>query len=447
MPRTNTSSIALVEPGDPQTDTFNSSGGRTTWVGRLSAVFGDDAGVLQDQSFQLLFLANVLPPLGAALLSPVLNSLTEPLGATTANVGLMMSAFTAPPILMIPVVGVVADRYGRRPVIIAGLVLFGAAGTAIALTDSFRTALGLRMLQGVGFAGLTPVIITSIGDLYTGTEEATAQGLRFTGSGLSQTVSPLVAGVLVGFAWQYPFLVYAIAFPIALVVYRWFEEPVDPDATESTDRSVREQLAALGGLVAHRRAWGMVVARGMPNTVWLGFLTYNSIVVVDLLDGTPTQAGLLAALASVSYALAATQVGRISAWFDSRFYPLVGMNVAMAGGIAIVFLAGSLQVALLGAIVMGAGFGLSISLYRTIITNLAPASLRGGLVSLAEGGGRLTSTLTPIVMGGAIAIASRTLGYGPAVRAVGVGVGVFAGGLAIASLVVVRTAPAIETPE
>ena len=414
-------------------------------MGLSSAVFGDDAAVLSDQSFQLLFLANVLPPLGAALLSPVLNSLTGPLGATTANIGLMMSAFTAPPILLIPVVGVIADRYGRRPVIIAGLLVFGAAGTAIAFTESFRIALVLRMLQGVGFAGLTPVIITSIGDLYSGTAEATAQGLRFTGSGLSQTASPLLAGVLVTFAWQYPFLVYAIAFPVAVVIYVWFEEPVDAEAAADDDgRSVRAQLAELRELVAHRRAWGMVVARGMPNTVWLGFLTYNSIVVTDLLGGTPTEAGVLAALGSISYALSATQVGRISAFFDSRFYPLVGMNVAMGGGLALVFLADTLQLALLGAVVMGVGFGLSISIYRTIITNLAPPSLRGGLVSLAEGGGRFTSTLTPIVMGAGIAVASSTLGYEPAVRAVGVAVGVVAAGIAIAALVVVHTAPEIR---
>jgi MFS family permease len=414
-------------------------------VGVSSAVFGDDAAILRDQSFQLLFLANLLPPLGTALLSPVLNSLIGPLGATTANVGLMMSAFTAPPILLIPVVGVVADRYGRRPVIIAGLLVFGAAGTAIAFTESFRVALVLRMLQGVGFAGLTPVIITSIGDLYSGTAEATAQGLRFTGSGLSQTVSPLLAGVLVGIAWQYPFLVYAIAFPVAVVIYGWFEEPVDAAAeTDGADRTVRAQLGELRELVAHRRAWGMVVARGMPNTVWLGFLTYNSIVVTDLLGGTPTQAGLLAALGSISYALSATQVGRISAFFDSRFYPLVAMNVAMGAGLALVFLGDTFVLALGGAVVMGAGFGLSISLYRTIITNLAPPSLRGGFVSLAEGGGRLTSTLTPIVMGAGIGVASTTIGYEPAVRAVGVAVGVVAAGLAIAALAVVHTAPEIQ---
>lgn len=91
------------------------------------------------------------------------------------------------------------------------------------------------MLQGISFAALTPIIVTSIGDLYAGTKEATAQGLRFTGSGISQTVFPLGAGVLVGVAWQYPFLLYAIAFPIAAVIYVWFQEPVDPDAAGETD--------------------------------------------------------------------------------------------------------------------------------------------------------------------------------------------------------------------
>lgn len=418
-------------------------------MGLPSSVLGDDAEVLRERPFQLLFLSNMLPPLGSALLSPVLNSLIEPFGATPANIGLMMSAFTAPPILVIPVVGVIADRYGRRPVMITGLLVFGAAGTAIALTTDFRVALGLRMIQGIGFAALTPVIITSIGDLYTDTKEATAQGLRFTGSGLSQTAFPLLAAVLVGFAWQYPFLMYALAFPIAAVIYRWFEEPVDPEATAATDEDdgMRTQLAALYGLVSHRRAWGMVVARGMPNVVWLGFLTYNSIVVTDVLGGTPTDAGILAALGSLSYATAATQAGRISALFDSRLYPLVVMNVAMAGGMAIVFLANSLPTAYFGVVVMGAGFGLSLSLYRSIITNLAPPSLRGGYVSLAEGVGRFTSTMAPIVMGAAIAVATQWLGFQASVRAVGVGIGALTSTVAILALVVVRTAPAIDVTD
>ncbi len=410
----------------------------------FASLVGENAEVLEERSFQLLLLANVMPPLGSALMSPVLDSLLDPFGASAANIGLMMSAFTAPAIVMIPIAGVIADRYGRRPVILVGLLLFGVAGTAIALTTSFRVALALRFLQGIGFAALTPIIITSIGDLYTGPKEATAQGLRFTGSGLAQTVFPLAAGVMVVMAWQYPFFLYALAFPIAAVIYRYFEEPVASETTDTDDRPLSEQLENLWALVSQRRAAAMVVARGTPNIVWIGFLTYNSIIVVELMDGTPAQAGVLAALGSLSYAISATQAGRITATFDSRLYPLVAMNVALAGGISVVFLTGSLWLAYLGISMMGIGFGVLLSLYRSIITNMAPPSLRGGLVSLGEGMGRVTSTATPIAMGIGIAVSTPYVGFGASVQLVGIVTSLLAAAVGIACLLVLSAAPPIR---
>lgn len=409
-----------------------------------SSIAGADSEIVRERPFQLLLLINVLPPLGTALLSPVLGSLVEPLGATTANIGLMMSAFTAPSILVIPVAGVLSDRHGRRPVLIFGLLWFGLAGTAIALVSTFRAALVLRAIQGIGFAALTPIIITSLGDLYTGTKEATAQGLRFTGSGLSQTIFPLAAGVLVGAAWQYPFLLYAVAFPIAAVVYVQFEEPIEETADEESDAGIRAQLGDLRALVAHRRAWTMVVARGAANLAWFGFLTYNSILVVNVLGYTPAEAGVLAALASLTYALAATQAGRISALFDDRLYPLIATNLSMGAGLALVFLARSLAVAAVGVVFMGIGFGLVLSIYRSVITTLPPPDLRGGLVSLSEGSGRAAATMTPILMGVAVAVATSVLGFETAVRAVGVGTGVVSAGVGIACLLLMSASPPIR---
>lgn len=409
-----------------------------------SSIAGGDTVIVGERPFRLLLLINVLPPLGTALLSPVLGSLVEPLGASTANVGLLMSAFTAPAIFVIPIAGVVSDRYGRRPVLIFGLLWFGLTGTAIALVSSFEAALMLRLLQGIGFAALTPIIITSLGDLYTGTKEATAQGLRFTGSGLSQTVFPLAAGVLVGMAWQYPFLLYAIAFPIAAIVYVWFEEPVETTASDESEARLRAQLADLRTLVAHRRAWTMIVARGSANLAWFGFLTYNSILVVNVLGSTPTYAGLLAALASLTYALAATQAGRIADLFDDRLYPLLALNVSMGGGLVLVFLAPSLPVAAVGVLLMGVGFGLVLSIYRSVITTLAPPDLRGGLVSLSEGSGRAAATMTPILMGGAIAVTMTQLGFVAAVRAVGIGTGLLGAGTGIVCLLAMSAAPPIR---
>ena len=410
----------------------------------LSSLIGNGAKVLQERPFQLLFLSNILPPLGTALLSPVLGSLVEPLGTTTANVGLVMSAFTAPAIIGIPIVGIAADRFGRRPVIILGLLCFGATGSAIALTTNFRVVLLLRICQGIGFAALTPIIITSIGDLYTGTKEVTAQGLRFTGSGISQTVFPIGAGIIAGAAWQYPFLLYAVAFPVAAIVYLYFEEPARSEAENPNEKSVSYQLQKLRRLVTQRRAWTTVIARGTPNIVWIGFLTYNSILVTDVLGGTTTEAGLLAALGSLSYATAATQAGRVSNHFSNQVYLLVGMHISMAAGLGIVFIAWRLAVALLGVTIMGIGFGLSLSLYRSMITELAPSSSRGGLVSLAESGGRLTSTVTPIMMGTAIAVLTSWLGFAASVRVVGVSIGLLASTIGVIALLLASLSTPIQ---
>ena len=412
----------------------------------LRWIVGDDAEILGERQFQLLLLMNVMAPLGSALLSPVLESLIDPFGVSAANIGLMISAFTAPAIVMIPITGMLADRYGRRPVLIFGLLCFGGAGTAIALTTDFTIALLLRLLQGVGFASLSPIIITSIGDLYEGTKEATAQGLRFTGSGVVQTVFPLAAGVLVVLAWQYPFLLHLIAFPIAIAVYIWFEEPVDSAATESDDRDVREQLRNVWALATQRRAAAMLAARGTPNVVWIGFLTYNSILIVEVMGGTPAQAGALAAFGSISYATSASQAGRITARFESRLYPLIAMNVALAAGTSVVFLAPSVWVAYAGIVLMGVGFGVLLSIYRSIVTDLAPPALRGGLVGIAESMGRVTSTLTPIVMGGGIALATPRLGFATAVQAVGVSTGVLTAAIGIVCLFVLSSAPPIRSP-
>jgi MFS family permease len=422
----------------------------------LQSLFGDDAAILRERDFRLLLLANVLPVLGSSLLSPVLNSLIEPFGTSPADVGLMISVFTAPGIVIIPVTGVLADRYGRKPVLVTALVVFGSAGSAIAVATEFRVALGLRLLQGVGFAGISPIIITSIGDLYAGAKEATGQGLRFTVSGLSATVFPPISGALVVIAWQYPFLLYAMALPVAAAVYLWFDEPAPPDVTDATGTAggtdgadttrtagANPYVRTLFRLVRRPRVLSMVLARGLPNVVWIGFVTYNSLITVRLMDGTPGQAGLLVAVGSLVFAIAGSQAGRITALFGSRLYPLVGANVCIGLGFVVVLLAPGIAVATGGIAVAGIGFGLTLSLYRSIITGLAPDDLRAGLVSIAEAVGRLTNTLTPIAMGGVIAVATPRVGFAPALRLAGVGVAVVGAVGGILCLLVANAAPPV----
>jgi len=413
----------------------------------VKSLFGDESDILTERNFQLLLVANIFSPLGVVVVSPILDSLIEPFGTTPADIGLMMSVYTAPAILLIPVVGVLADRYGRKPVLITAMCLYGTAGSLIALTTDFKIVLGLRLLQGIGFGGLTPIIITSIGDIYEGDREATGQGIRFTGSGISSTIFPLIAGGLVILAWQLPFLLFGVAIPVALVLFLWLNEPMNAATEEDDDSkegvvtdggSMGVQLRALYSLVEQRRVFAMVIARGLPMLIWIGFLTYSSIVVVRVQGGTSTQAGIIVALASIAYAAAASQAGRITTRFDSRFYPLVGANACFGIGFVVFVVAPILPLAGFGVLLLGTGFGVLLSLYRSIITGLADELLRGGLVSLAEAFGRVTSTLAPIIMGGIIALTSPHVALGSAIQIAGITVAATTTLSGVACLVVAR---------
>lgn len=412
----------------------------------LKRLFGDDADVLHRRDFQILLLANVTGPLGTALISPILDSLIEPFSATPATIGLVISFFTAPAIVMIPLVGVLADRYGRKPVLVTSILGYGLAGTLIVFTTDFRVVLGLRFLQGIAYAGLTPIIVTSIGDIYDGSLEATAQGLRFTGSGLTQAAVPLLSGTLVTLAWYYPFLFYALAFPIAVVCIAWFDEPRTRDDPVTSNEATTDgsQPNRLRSLLRQPHVLALIIARGLPVVIWIGFLTYNSIIVVRLFDGAPTQAGTLVTIASIAYAVAASQAGRISDGFNNRFIPLVGANVCLGVGFVTFFLAPTIFVAALGIIITGFGFGVSLSLYRSLFTGITTESLRGGLVGIGESIGRVAATVTPLYFGAVITVASSRIGTGPALQLAGVVSAIFVSGGSILCLIVLYSGLSIE---
>jgi len=187
-----------------------------------------------------------------------------------------------------------------------------------------------------------------------------------------------------------------------------------------------------------------LLARGIVVLPFIGFLTYNSIVVSRLQGGTPGQAGLLVALFSVVYAVAATQAGRVRAAADRPTLPLVGANLLVGGGLAGFALAPSVPVAGLAVAAMGVGVGLTFSLYRTIITGLAPTSLRGGLVSVGESGGRVVATATPLAIGAALSLAAPVVGSAAALRWTVVAAGLLAAGIGVGGVVVARFAPRVS---
>ncbi len=367
----------------------------------LKNLLGSEGDILSDRSLQLLLLANMVYPMGTTMISPILESLLLPLSTTPAAIGLLMTAFFAPLMLLSPIAGGLTDVYGRKPLLIAGLLIFGISGLFMTFSTSFLLTLSLRFLQGIGGACILPVVVTSLGDLYTGSASATAQGLRSTSHGLSGALFPVFSGFLVLIAWNYPFLLYAVPIPIALIIYLFLEEPsTSRSQGQSQDRiSLRTIVQKIPELLLYPRLFAAVLGMFVTSFVFTAYVTYSSLIIVLGISGSAGQAGILVSLFAFTSAVAASQSGRVYSYFTKLIYPFSILSAIIGGGLIVVALSQSIFHMAIGAFCIGLGFGLLFSLWRVLIIEFAPESFRGILISFGETAKGAGATLAPVIMG------------------------------------------------
>lgn len=110
-----------------------------------------------------------------------------------------------------------AKRIGMKKTIILGLLLAGIGGIIPVFTATFQTVLISRVILGAGLGLYNSLAVTYLSSLYSGNTRATLLGIRNSMEALGQTILIFLAGVLVNINWTASFLVYAIAFPVALL--------------------------------------------------------------------------------------------------------------------------------------------------------------------------------------------------------------------------------------
>ena len=139
---------------------------------------------------------------GAQGISPALPEVQKHFDISNSQVGLITAAYMLPGVLMAIPLGWAADRWGRRVVFGWTALLYGAAGAAQALSPSFDTLLLLRVVQGIGYAGLMPLSVTLIADAFTSAEQVKAQASRQVSLALSEFVLPIVGATLAAVSWR-----------------------------------------------------------------------------------------------------------------------------------------------------------------------------------------------------------------------------------------------------
>lgn len=352
-----------------------------------------------NKNLQLVFGVTLMAILGVSSILPALPSIIDRHTISAAQIGLVISVFTLPGVLFTPLVGILADRMGRKVILVPSLFIFGIFGFACFFAQSMEQLLVLRFLQGVGAAPLGVLYGTIIGDLYEGRERAQAMGYNAGVLAMGTAVFPAVGGMLAMLGWQYPFILPLLAIPLGLGIATTMDSPA-PTQTASLKDYLHDALLSL----KTTQALALFATTLLTFMVLYGpIVTYLPVLLDKQYGATPATIGLVFLFSSGFTGLASFQLGKLSERFGQRalliaaaiFYGLSMVTMPHAPGLWHV---------LPPVICFGLAQGLNIPVIMTMITDIAPPEQRGAFMAANGLVLRLAQTIAPIMMGGLYAM-------------------------------------------
>ena len=189
-----------------------------------------------------LLLAMFMAAMEATVVATAMPTVIADLGGLGLY-GWVGASYLLTSTVTVPLYGKLADRYGRKPVIVTAIVLFLLGSLASGLAATIEQLIVFRALQGIGAGGVQPMVVTIMGDLYTPAERGRVQGYVGAVWGFAGVSGPLIGGAIVGaMSWRWIFLV-NLPFGIAamIVLQRAFKE---------TQRSERAGTLDVSGALA-----------------------------------------------------------------------------------------------------------------------------------------------------------------------------------------------------
>ena len=153
----------------------------------------------------------VMPLFGVDLMLPAMPVFQRDLGASVAAAHATLSVFAFGFAAMHLVLGPLADRYGRRPCLLAGMALFTVASVVCAFAETVEMLIVARLFQALG-AGAGPLIARAvIRDVYGAEGAGRMMGFVMAFFGMGAVTTPIIGGLLVDFlGWQSNFVLATI---------------------------------------------------------------------------------------------------------------------------------------------------------------------------------------------------------------------------------------------
>ncbi len=360
--------------------------------------------------------------------------------------------------------GKLADLYGRRPVLLAGLAVFTVGSVLCGTAHSMLALIAWRLVQGVGAGAIQPVAVTVVGDLYPVEERGRVQGWLASIWGISSVLGPLAGALIVshlGWAW-----VFWINIPVCVLAGAGFvlflheDVRAGPRAIDAAGAGLFALAIAslmtaltLSGAPGRRlvvsaafaifvaaaclfalreraaadpmidvRLWGrrllatVNLATLSSGMAIIGLSTFLPMYVQAVLGRSPLVAGFTLTVMLLGWPVGATVAARNFHRFGLRPTLLFGAAVLPLGASCFVTLgpAGSPLVAGLGSIVMGLGMGFLSTTAVVMVQGSVGWAERGAATASNIFARNLGSTLGAASLGGLLNADLSAAGTGPA---------------------------------
>ncbi|WNC13753.1 MFS transporter [Brevibacillus brevis] len=178
---------------------------------------------------------------GIGLVIPIMPKYMENLGISGGVIGLLVAAFSLTQLLFSPVAGRLADSFGRKRMIVIGLVVFAISEVLFGVASSPVLLFVSRLLGGISAALIMPAVMAYSADMTTNEERATGMGYITAAITTGFIIGPGIGGYIAEFGIRVPFYSAAIAGMIAACITLFILRESRPSQESLSDSASSEQ--------------------------------------------------------------------------------------------------------------------------------------------------------------------------------------------------------------
>ncbi len=278
--------------------------------------------------------------LSTDLFTPSLPHLPGLLATTPQIVQLTMSLNLAAFAVCQLFYGPLADRFGRRPLLIYGLIGFLISSVACALAPTIGVLIAARIAQGFFASAEAVVTMLLVRELFEGDEGTRAMGLFGMGLGAFPAVGPLLGGYIhIWAGWRANFVLMAAAIAVfGLLAVKVLPETKVPDRNALNLRHIARTYRSL---ITERAILRYLIPMGTSMAGMFAFITAGPFILIDLMDIATERYGLYSGATVLSYIAGSYSVSRLARRVPGPALVEAGVATLFAGGLGTLAVVGS----------------------------------------------------------------------------------------------------------